>query len=853
VLARHRCVAVTVVGEAGLGKSRLLHEFERWVAAKTAARADGAHIFHGRARPPTQSQPYGLLRDVLAEWLRIADDDSMELAKHKLEHGIASLFSADDGLETAQAHAHLLGHLIGLDFAGSPHIRGIRDDGGQLRRRGFHAAAQALRRVSARDGMPIVLMVDDLHWADDGSIDFLVHLGQANADVPTLLLALTRPLLFERHAAWPGLADARRIALGPLGKAESHVLADELLRKLDPIPPPLHDLVTGGAEGNPFYMEELIKMLADLGALVVGGDRWVVLPDKLKTTRVPQTLTGVLQARLDSLKASEKQALQQASVIGFVFWDQALAAIDADAPDALPGVTRRELVVPRPEASLDGVREYAFHHQLLHQVTYDTVLKRLRRGYHGRVAAWLAGLSGARANDYLGLAAAHFDKAGDKRRASEYYTRAAEHAAARYAHEAVFDHVAHALAQIGDGAHPESLRLRWRLLAVRERALDLQGLRAAHQADIDTMQALAEALDDDDLRADAAKRRSYLAVRIADTATQVSAARQAMVFAERAGNVEIKLRAQNLLASGLCDQGDVASGRTLALEGLAAARDHGLRRVEGSFLNTLALIAVRLDDFAGHLEMAQQQWQVLRELGDRPAEAVARLHVGIALLGSGELTQSRCHLEEGLRLALASGDRVMEPYAQTYLALIALRQGQLGPALALAQEAYATSVAVGNVETQITALLQSAEIELEAGRIDAAEAAFLRAQALAIEQDEPLRFDAAAGLARLALARGDHAGALHALDGVLAQLADGGSLDGTEARQRIRLTCHQALAATGDPRAFAILAEAHADMQRQAQGITDAALQRHFLHDVPEHRGIAAAWAAWNGRPAGGA
>ena len=94
---------------------------------------------------------------------------------------------------------------------------------------------------------------------------------------------------------------------------------------------------------------------------------------------MPPTLTGVLQARLDSLKPQEKQALQQAAVIGFVFWDQALAAIDARAPGALPGVVRRELVVRRPEASLDGVREYAFHHHLLHQVTYGTVLKRLRR------------------------------------------------------------------------------------------------------------------------------------------------------------------------------------------------------------------------------------------------------------------------------------------------------------------------------------------------------------------------------------------------------------------------------------------------------------------------------------------
>ncbi len=598
-------------------------------------------------------------------------------------------------------------------------------------------------------------------------------------------------------------------------------------------------------------MEELIKMLVDEGAIVTGGERWTLVPEKLQATRVPQTLTGVLQARLDSLKPPEKQALQQASVVGFVFWDQALAAIDPGAPGALPGVTRRELVVRRPVASLDGVGEYAFHHQLLHQVTYDTVLKRLRRGYHARVAAWLTGLTGARANDYLGVAADHFEKAGDARRACEFFARAAEHAAARYAHEAVRSYVARALALIGGDAAPELLRLRWRLLATRERAFDLQGLRAAHEADVTALEALADALDDDHLRADAAKRHSYLAMRVSDTRTQISAARQAMAFAERAGNVELKLRAQNLLATGLCDQGDIATGRELALDGLAATRAHGLRRVEGSFLNTLALIAVQLDDFAAHLELGQQQWLLFKDMGDLPAEAVTQLHLGISLLGAGEQVRSRHHLEEGLRLARAAGDRVMEPYAQTYLALIELRQGQPARAMGLAQAALATSLEVRAAETQIIALFQIAEIELAAGHLDAAGTAFERSQAIAAEHGDSLRFDAAAGLARVALARGDVAGGLRALEGVLAHLAAGGSLDGTESRQRIRMTCVRVLSWAGDPRADELLDVAHADLQRHAAGIGDPGLRHTFLNDVSEHREIAAAWAAMNDHPAG--
>lgn len=841
LVAERRLGVVTVVADAGIGKSRLLHEFEQSAALQSAA----LHVFRAAARTQTQGQPYGLLRDMLAAWLGIADGDSLDVARQKVEQGIAPLFAADDGAELAQAHAHVLGHLIGIEFADSPHIRGIHDDGRQIRQRGFHAAAQLLRRVAARDGAPVVLLLDDLHWADDGSLDFLGHLTQAHTDLPLLLLALTRPSLFERRPGWPEGTEARRIALAPLGEADSHALADELLQKLgDGLSPALRRLVTRGAEGNPFYMEELIKMLVDEGAIVTGAERWTLVADKLQATRVPRTLTGVLQARLDSLKPPEKQALQQASVIGFVFWDQALAAIDAGAPGALPGVTQRELVVRRSQASLDGVGEYAFHHQLLHQVTYDTVLKRLRRSYHARAAAWLAGLTGARANDFLGIAAEHFEKAGDTRRAGEFYTRAAEHAAARYAHQAVTAYVERALALIAGETDPALRRLHWRLLAARERALDLQGLRAAHEADIAAMEALADALDDDRLRADAAKRRSYLAMRQSDKPTQISAARRAMTFAQRAGDIELELRAQNLLATGLCDQGDVPTGRALALDGLAATRAHGLRRVEGSFLNTLALIAVRLDDFAGHLELGRQQWALFKDLGDLPAEAVTQLHLGISLLGAGDAARSRRHLEEGLRLSRAAGDRVMEPYAQTYLAMIELRQGRIEPARALAQAALDTSLAVHNVETQITALFQLADIELASGRTEAAAAAYGRARTIAIEHDETLRFDAAAGLARVAMACGDHAAALQALDDVLVHLAAGGVLDGTESRQRIRITCVQVLAAAGDPRAEAMLALAHADLQRQAAGIEDPVLRHHFLNDVPEHREIAAAWAA---------
>ncbi len=870
-----RLRAVTVVAEAGIGKSRLLYEFQNWAEA----RAEAFYLFHGRANPQTRTQPYGLLRDVLAWRWQIGDGDSMAAAKRKIEQGMVPLFEPDDGAEMAQAHAHLLGHLIGLDFADSAHIQGLQHDGRQLRNRAFHAAAQMFRRVAAQQGAPIVLLLDDLHWADDGSLEFLAHLVEVNRDVPMLVLGLARPSLFERRAGWPGSAEAQRIDLAPLDGSASRTLADELLQRLPEVPAALRELITGGAEGNPFYMEELVKMLVDDGAITVREDGWAVNPARLLAAHVPQTLTGVLQARLDGVKPAERLALQQAAVIGFVFWDQALAAIDAHATDALPGVSQRSLVVPRQEAGFDGVREYAFNHQILHQVTYDTVLKRVRRGYHAAAAEWLASLSGARANDFLGLAAEHFEKAGNANRACEFYTRAAEHARDRFAHEAALGFVARALALMGESegegvaadagtaaaaaaaaaadARPaadgkatplaetaDRSRLRWRLLDARERTLGLQGRRTEQRADIAVLEALAEVLADDSLRFEAAWRRCDIALRMADYVAMEAIARQALALAERAADRPLVLRAQQRLAIAIGELGDWAAGKALAEQGLAEARSLGLRRIESLFLNVLSVAAGLQDDLELSLRIDRQKVLIDRELGNPLNEAITLGNMGETWLQLGDYLRARRDLEEGLRLTRGVGDRAMECVPLLNLTQLELRHGDAPLALAYAQAALTIAIEVQNPEAEARAQCASGHAELALGRHAAAAMAFERAYAVAVEADTETQLDSTAGLARLALAQGDVAVAMQAVERLLAHESGGGTLEGTEGPRLIRLACHQVLERAGDVRAADVLATAHAELQALADAISDGALRQSFLNDIPEHRAIGAAWAA---------
>ena len=247
-------------------------------------------------------------------------------------------------------------------------------------------------------------------------------------------------------------------------------------------------------------------------------------------------------------------------MIGAVFWDRALIAMDARAEQRCPHWCAANWRCRTPVAALDDdLREYAFRHQILHQVTYDTVLKRTRRELHDKVARWLASQTGLRALDFLGAIAEHYEKAGDTANAAEFHARAAEHANNRYAHEVTLHHVQRALDLLG--ANPAAHALRWRLLEVRERTLDLQGRRDEQGDAIEALEQVAEALDDDRRRAHAAYRRAHRAMRRADEPEMEVAARRAMLLAERAGADELRLQSLRLVAGGDCRSGRSGGGQ----------------------------------------------------------------------------------------------------------------------------------------------------------------------------------------------------------------------------------------------------------------------------------------------------
>lgn len=828
--------AVTLIADAGLGKTRLLTEWR----ARLLARAPGTPLLVGRAHPQNRLQPYGLLRDLLARWLHIADDDSAQEARRRLVEGLAPRLRED-----AEAQAQIVGQLIGLDFGDSPHLRGV--DARQMRDRAFRALTVALGRLQGADGSPSCLLLEDLHWADDASLDFVQHLLVHAAAQPLRVLMAARPGLLELRTGWgEGVPGHCLVHLGPLATEHSLALADELLGRVDHPQPALRKLLVTRAEGNPFYMEELVKMLLDQGAIVAEGERWRVHTERLAQLQVPGTLVGVLQARLDTLPAADRRSLQQASIVGPVFWDDALAALDERAPQSLPALRLKALVQPRATSAFDGTREEMFHHHLLHQVTYDTVLKAARREGHAKAALWLADRVGDRTSEYLAVTAEHYDRAGDKAQAIDYFERAIQEAQRRDAHTVVLAHLDRVLVM------PEltDARRRFKLLTSQTSSADLLGLRELQAASLEERERLAEALGDDSLRAATLISRALLLDRQGDDNAAYAMAERALGLAEPVGEARAAALSCGEMAWVHYTRGELDVARSHVQKGLGWARQVTEPTTHDYWV--VVTHEIQLLTIAATIEWAAHDY-----------------------------TAAAAAAEHGLALARSTGERRPQYPLLNLLGSLALELGDWPEALRLYESALALSHEIGQVTGEAAALLSLAGASFAAGQVQAALAQvdrtievherggqrrglaqghLLRARVLSALGDEAathkafatalLMFDqmhaepdvctAQAFLAEHHRQRGELGAAQRLVADVLTRLERGVSLAGTEQSDLARLCCQRVLAASGDARAAPLMTALQSELRAALARFADPAMGERFLDAAPWRREIMA-------------
>lgn len=452
VLAEERAQLLSLVGPPGVGRSRLLAE----LFASLAARPNRVLVLTAQCSPLTADATYSLASALLSQRFRIGPYDGPRRVRRKLrlglrwlrEHHARETTAHDDDRWTGHATGEeidvadidaalveieaLLGANAGRSAPGDS--LGIEESGALVKQR-ITAALTRLARIAARQ-LPIVVICDDLQWADDASLDLLESLVQGVSDLPLLLVCSARTELLERRPGFGVDAEAHHHQeVAPLARRHIEDMIRNWLRRVPCLSTDVVRTLAERAEGSPLIIEELLHLLVDAGAIVARGETWVLHEERLGSLRLPATIQGIVQARLDRLEPELREVLTHAAVVGRTFWQGAVDHLrragattrtGASVEATLGGLRRRRLVRVREPSTLQGEREMAFADAATHEVAYEMLSAKLRRALHLEAAAWLD--RRAETGVAVALLAVQYDRAGDAARAASAFARAASRA-----------------------------------------------------------------------------------------------------------------------------------------------------------------------------------------------------------------------------------------------------------------------------------------------------------------------------------------------------------------------------------------------------------------------------------------
>jgi class 3 adenylate cyclase len=432
---------VSVIGEPGIGKSRLVDELFTYIDELP----DLVTLRRGRSLAYGEGVAFWALGEMVKAQAGILESDSAATAREKLAAAVAQVIVDERDRGWVARH---LQPLIGLDAAAS--------GGGDSGRVEAFAAWRRFLEALAEDG-PTVLVFDDIHWADDALLDFIDLIADRAGAVPLLIVCTARPELFERREHWGGgKGNATGILLTPLSDEDTARLVGGLLDQAL-LPAEVQVTLLERAEGNPLYAQEYVRMLQDRGVLVRGDGGWVLSGEVVD---LPESLQGIIAARLDTLSADEKGLLQDAAVVGKTAWIGAVNALTErstwQAEELLHDLERKQLVQRIRRSSIQGETEFQFGHAITKDVAYSQIRRAGRAYKHEAAAQWIEQLAGER-DDKAELLADHYSQALSLRealgedttpiaeRARLALTEAAHQAAATYAHAAAARHFEAAL------------------------------------------------------------------------------------------------------------------------------------------------------------------------------------------------------------------------------------------------------------------------------------------------------------------------------------------------------------------------------------------------------------------------
>ena len=374
-----RCRLVTVIGEAGVGKSRLIDEFIRSVEGE-------ASVLRGRCLPYGDGITFWPLAEAVRHAADIAERDSMESAEQKL-----AALAEDDEVAARVASA------IGLSSAPFP-VQEL-----------VWGARKLLETIARRQ--PLVVVFDDIHWAEATFLELIEHIVDTTRETPLLLVCPTRHELLERLPEWSTGEGAQRIELAPLTGDQTAEVAEHLLGEAG-LDEEVRARIVAAAEGNPLFVEQLLSMLVDEGLIHFEDGAWRAT-EAIEQVAVPPTIQALLASRLDRLETDERAVIEPAAVVGQVFRRDAityLAPEHVQVPVKLASLSDKQFVLP-DRTRTEEEDAYKFHHILIRDTTYDGILKRARATLHERFVEWGDSVNRERAVEYEEILGYHLEQA----------------------------------------------------------------------------------------------------------------------------------------------------------------------------------------------------------------------------------------------------------------------------------------------------------------------------------------------------------------------------------------------------------------------------------------------------------
>ena len=694
-LRDRRAHLFTMYGEPGVGKSRLAREFLDGV--------ERASCLIGRALPYGEGVTYWPLAEMVKAAAGISDDDPLEEAFEKLRE-----CCAEDSI------ADVIGLAAGLMEA---------LDGERSPQEIAWAARGVMERIA--DVQPLILLFEDIHWAEAPLLDLIEHLADF-VRAPLLIVCLARPELLEIRPGWGGgRVRSTAIELEPLSEEESELLVEKLLAQLagssGEMPTAFPREALERTEGNPLFVEETIRMLVESGS---GNGA----PD-----RVPDTLQALIAARIDHLPPAAKTLLQRGSVVGRVFWKGALEHLSPDVEGIdvfLDDLLQREFLLREPRSSISGETAYRFKHLLIREVAYTGMAKLARAQYHARFAEWLAEHTG---EEFLEIRAYHLDQAVEfltelegappeelAQETAEVLVKAAKRAIAReaYAHARKLGLRALEL-RPSLGARYVAARAAWRLqdfaaiqiemekvreqareldesviealalTALGEAALKRDGDPARAQILVDEALDILEKKDDSVARFDALTARAQIGGWLGNMDDVVLYMERAYALAMDAGRKDLQTIAAQVLAQTHIVRLELDEAELLLTRALELAGESGSVRARvGATLSYGWFLAVK-----GELDAAETVYEEVRqtatELGVEPSVAAALSKLGEIAFRRRDFKRAEKLYREALRITSTRGDRGILPDLQASLAETLAALGEIDEAERLALEVQA--------------------------------------------------------------------------------------------------------------------------------------------------------------------